>query len=225
MERIPRGTRLPDRGPHTNTSQRHRQQPHHGTRTEQTAFARPTQYGPISRDRRVRSQRCERPRSMGPPAPYDKILNHRPTDTSIKNNVTLALGSSIYAPYSILAQRYRQTDHANKNWTDLRQDIELIITNNNIGRSRDLGCRQRDRHIRDWRPTTNRPEQLPSDSRASRTLYTAYHDAPSSNLSLHNNKRSLDYPQQYPSNVRAATPTSGTPSPAPKNAYPCSTAP
>ena len=70
----------------------------------------------------------------------------------------LALESSIYAPYSILTQRYLQTDHANKTWTDLRQDIELIITNNNIGTSRDLGCRQRDRHIRDWRPTTNRPE-------------------------------------------------------------------
>ena len=71
--------------------------------------------------------------------PIDRILNHRPTDTAIKNNVMLALGSSIYAPYSILAQRYRQTDHANKTWTDLHQDIELIITNNNIGTFRDLG--------------------------------------------------------------------------------------
>jgi hypothetical protein len=62
--------------------------------------------------------------------PTDKILNHRPTDTAIKNNVMLALGSSIYSPYSILAQRYRQTDHANRTWTDLRQDIELIITLN-----------------------------------------------------------------------------------------------
>ena len=150
--------------------------------------------------------------------PIDKILNHhRPTDTAIKNNIMLALGSSIYAPYSILQQRYRQTDHANKTWTDLRQDIELIITNSNIGTSQDLGFRQRDRHIRDWRLTTHRPEQPPSDSRASRTLYNAYHDAPSSNMSLHNNKRTLDHPQ-YPSDVRAVTPPSGTPSPATKSA-------
>jgi hypothetical protein len=67
--------------------------------------------------------------------PIDRILNHRPTDTAIKNCVMLALESSIYAPYSILVQRYRQTDHANKTWTDLHQDIELIITNNNIGTS------------------------------------------------------------------------------------------
>ena len=52
--------------------------------------------------------------------PSDKILNHRPTDTAIKNNVMLALGSSIYSPYSILAQRYRQTDHANRTWTGHR---------------------------------------------------------------------------------------------------------
>ena len=133
----------------------------------------------------------------------------------------LALGSSIHAPYSILAQRYRQTDHANKTWTDLRQDIELIITNNNIGTSRDLGFRQRERPTRDWRPTTHRLDQPPSESRASRTLYTAYHDAPSSNPSPHNNKRTIDH-SQYPSDVRAATPTSGTPSPALKMAYPCS---
>ena len=122
--------------------------------------------------------------------PIDRILNHcRPTDTAIKNNVMLALGSSIHAPYSILAQRYGQTDHANKTWTDLRQDIELIITNNNIGTSRDLGFRQRDRHIRDWRPTTHRQDQPPSDSRASRTLYVAYHDPPSYNMSLHGKHR------------------------------------
>jgi hypothetical protein len=171
MGRIPRGTRFPDRGPHTNTSQRHRQQPHHGTRTEQTAFTRPTQYGLISRVRRVRSQGCKRPRSMGPPAPYRQ--NPEP-DTAIKNNVMLALGSLIYAPYSILAQRYRQTDHANKTWTDLHQDIELIITNNNIGTSRDLGFRQRDRHIRDWRPTTQRPETPPPPIAAHHGLYTPH---------------------------------------------------
>ena len=40
-------------------------------------------------------------------------------------------------------------------------------------------------------------------------------------MSLHG-KRTLDHPQQPPNEVRAATPTSGTPSPAPKNAYQCS---
>ena len=154
--------------------------------------------------------------------PFDKILNHRPTDTTaIKNNVMLALGSSIYASYSILAQRYRQTDHANRTWTDLHQDSELIITNNNTGTSRDFGLCQRDHHTRDWRPTTHRQDQPPSDSRASRTLYAAYHDEPSSTMILHG-KRTLDHPQHPPNEVRAATPTSGTPSPATKNAYPCS---
>ena len=65
----------------------------------------------------------------------------------------LALESSIYAPYSILTQRYLQTDHANKTWTNLRQNIELIIIiiiiNNNIDTSRVLVFRQRNRHIRD----------------------------------------------------------------------------
>jgi hypothetical protein len=65
--------------------------------------------------------------------PNDKAMNHRPTDTAIKNNVMLALGTSRFSPYSILHQRYRQTDHANKTWADLRLDIELIITNNSTG--------------------------------------------------------------------------------------------
>ena len=60
--------------------------------------------------------------------PNDKTMNHRPTDTEIKSNVMLALGTSMFTPYSILHQRYRQTDHANKTWADLRLDIELIIT-------------------------------------------------------------------------------------------------
>ena len=59
-------------------------------------------------------------------------MNHRPTDTALKNNVMLALATSVFPPYSILAQRYRQTDHANKTWVDLRQDIELIVTNNPV---------------------------------------------------------------------------------------------
>ena len=40
-------------------------------------------------------------------------------------------------------------------------------------------------------------------------------------MSLHG-KRTLDHPQDPPNEVRAATPTSGTSSPATKNAYPCS---
>ena len=46
--------------------------------------------------------------------PNDKTMNHCPTDTAIKNNVMLAPGTSMFAPYSILHPRYRQTDHANK---------------------------------------------------------------------------------------------------------------
>ena len=70
--------------------------------------------------------------------PNDKTMNHCPTDTAIKNNVILPLGTSLFTPYSILHQRYRQTDHANKTWADLRRlDIELIIANNINGISRD----------------------------------------------------------------------------------------
>ena len=93
------------------------------------------------------------------------------------------------------------------------QDIELIIIIIiNIGTFRDLGFRQRDRHIRDWRLSTHRPDQPPSDSRASRTLYAAYHNVPSSYMSLHG-KHTLDQPQCPPNDVRATTSTSGTPSP------------
>ena len=76
--------------------------------------------------------------------PNHKTMNHRPTGTAIKNNVMLALGTSMFAPYSILHHRYRQTDHANKTWADLRLDIELIITNNTTGTSRDPIFRNRE---------------------------------------------------------------------------------
>ena len=111
--------------------------------------------------------------------PNDKTMNHRPTDTAIKSNVMLALGTSTFSPYSILHQRYRQTDHANKTWADLRLDIELIISNNTTGTSRDPIFRNRKR---------NRWDQAPADNRASRTMYDAYQDASSSHLN-HNNKR------------------------------------
>ena len=68
--------------------------------------------------------------------PNDKIMNHRPTDAAIKRRAMLALVSSTFSPYSILAQRYHQIDHANKTWADLRTDIESNISNNLIGTQR-----------------------------------------------------------------------------------------
>jgi hypothetical protein len=139
-------------------------------------------------------------------------MNHRPTDTAIKNNVMLALGTSTFSPYSILHRRYRQTDHANKTWADLRLDIELIISNNTTGTSHDPIFRNRER---------NRWDQAPADNRASCTLYDAYQDASSSHLN-HNNKRPHDTYQPNLHDVRAATPAPPTPSPTTKNTYPCS---
>ena len=133
--------------------------------------------------------------------PNDKAMNHRPTDTAIKNNVMLALGTSRFSPYSILHQRYRQTDHANKTWADLRLDIELIITNNSTGTSRDPIFRTRER---------TRWDQPPAENRASRTLYEAYYDAPSTQLN-HNGKCAQDSHHNDPQDVRAATPTTTTP--------------
>jgi hypothetical protein len=144
--------------------------------------------------------------------PNDKPMNHRPTDTAIKNNVMLALGTSRFSPYSILHQRYRQTDHANKTWADLRLDIELIISNNSIGTSRDPIFRTRER---------TRWDQPPSENRASRTLYDSYYSAPPTQLN-HNGKRSQDSHHNDPQDVRAATPTTTTPPSTTKNAYPCS---
>jgi hypothetical protein len=82
--------------------------------------------------------------------PSNKSMNHRPTDVVIKTSVMLALGSSVFGPYFILAQRYRQNDHANRTWTDLRMDIESNINNNITGTSQDpeIHIRQRDRTFR-----------------------------------------------------------------------------
>jgi hypothetical protein len=91
----------------------------------------------------------------------------------------LALGSSIFPPYSILAQRYRQNDHANKTWTDLRMDINSIITNIITGtssRDSDIHMRQRDRTFHEWRHSPSRFDQPPTESRSSRTLYDNYHN-------------------------------------------------
>ncbi len=72
-------------------------------------------------------------------------MNHRPTDAAIKSSVMLALGSSTFAPNSNLAQQYRQNEHANKTWNDLRMDIESNITNNTTGISRDSDVQMRQR--------------------------------------------------------------------------------
>ena len=145
--------------------------------------------------------------------PNDKTMNHRPTDTAIKNNVMLALGTSRFPHiYSILHQRYRQADHANKTWADLRLDIELIITNNSTGTSRDPIFRTRER---------TRWDQPPAENRASWTLYDAYYDAPSTQLN-HNGKRSQDPHHNDTQDVRAATSTTTTPPSTTKNVYPCS---
>ena len=148
--------------------------------------------------------------------PNDKPMNHRPTDAAIKSSVMLALGSSIFPPYSILAQRYRQNDHANKTWTDLRMDIDSIITNNITGTSRDsdIHMRQRERTFREWRNSPSRFDQPPTESRSSRTLYDNYHSE--------GRKRANDQPYNqphHPQDVRAATPTSQ--SNTPTQLYPC----
>ena len=124
----------------------------------------------------------------------------------------LALGTSRFVPYSILHQRYhRQTDHANKTRPDLRLDIELIITNNITGTSRDPIFRFRER---------TRWDQPPAENLTSRIFYDAYHDAPSPQLN-YNGKRSQDPNHNCTQDVRAATPTTTTPPSATKNAYPC----
>ena len=141
-------------------------------------------------------------------------MNHRPTDAAIKSSVMLALGSSIYSPYSILAQRYRQNDHANKTWTDLRMDIESNISNNFTGTSRDpdIHMRQRDRPTRDWHRSLSRFDQPPAESRSSRALYDAYH--------YECRKRSIDNTAQPPpQDVRAAMPT--TQPTTPTQLFPC----
>ena len=148
--------------------------------------------------------------------PTDKPMNHRPTDVAIKSSVMLALGSSVFGPYSILAQRYRQNDHANKTWTDLRMDIESSITNNVIGTSHDpdIHMRQRDRTFREWRQSPSRFDQPPTESRSSRTLYDTYHND--------SRKRPSEHPHQpphFPQDVRAATPTSQATTPT--QLYPC----
>jgi hypothetical protein len=142
------------------------------------------------------------------------MMNHRPTDAAIKSSVMLALGSSTFASYSNLAQQYyRQNDHANKTWNDLRMDIESNITNNTTGTSRDpdVQMRQRERVSRDWRRSPSRFEQpSPLENRSFRTLYDAYH--------YDGRKRTFEQPPN-PQDVRAATPTSHATTPT--QLYPC----
>ena len=49
----------------------------------------------------------------------------------------MALADSQHESYSSMANRYSQTDHANKTWPELRADIESIIQNNRTGASKD----------------------------------------------------------------------------------------
>jgi hypothetical protein len=73
--------------------------------------------------------------------PADKIMNHRPTDAAIKSLVSLALDTSIFAPYSNLT-----LIKLTKTWAELRMDIDSIITNKTVGTSRDpeIHTKQRD---------------------------------------------------------------------------------
>ena len=65
--------------------------------------------------------------------PAGAFQNHKPTDDAIKNIVIMALADSQHECYSSMANRYRQTDHANKTWSELRADIESMIQNNRKG--------------------------------------------------------------------------------------------
>ena len=141
-------------------------------------------------------------------------MNHRPTDAAIKSSVVLALGSSIFSPYFILAQRCSQNDHTNKTWTDLRMDTESNISNNFTGTSLDpdIHMHQRDRPTRDWHHSLSRFEQPPAESRSSRALYDAYH--------YESRKRPIDNTAQLPpQDVRASTPT--TQATTPTQLFPC----
>ena len=152
MGRIPRSPRFTRRSLVQDTSPRYCKQSRYATSPGQTTSTSTTSHSKFGSIHRIRSQRC------GLLHPNGKTMNHRPTDTAIKNNVMLAIGTSMFAPYSILHQRYRLTDHANKTWADIRLDIELIITNNTTGNSRDPIFRNRER---------NRWDQAPADNRAS----------------------------------------------------------
>ena len=143
-------------------------------------------------------------------------MNHRPTDAAIKSSVLLALDTSIFAPYSNLAQRYRQNDHANKTWAELRMDIDSIITNKTVGTSRDpeIHTKQRDRTPHEWRRSHSQFESSaqPVESRSSQIPYDTYcHD---------NRKRTSELtPPSIPQDVRSAKPTRQAITPT--QAYPC----
>jgi hypothetical protein len=150
--------------------------------------------------------------------PSNKIKNHRPTDEAIMSNVMLALGTSIFTPYSNLAQRYRQTDHAAKTWPDLRADIELIISNNSLGTSREPNSllRNRDRPPpREWHPSPFTPNHPYQDSRSSRTTHDDHHNS-------RRHPARDDNHSQDTHDVRAASPSHLGLKPATKHPYPCS---
>ncbi len=72
----------------------------------------------------------------------------------------MALADSQHECYSSMANRYRQTDHGNKTWPELRADIESLIQNNRRGTSKDLDQFQ-DRNNRriTYDPSTQQPHK------------------------------------------------------------------
>jgi hypothetical protein len=77
-------------------------------------------------------------------------MNHRPTDTALKNIILLALGKSEITAYRALAHCYQQIDNALKTYTELHQDLNSLIKNDPIGTLRDVNTREQ------------RPHQYPS---------------------------------------------------------------
>ena len=121
----------------------------------------------------------------------------------------LALGSSIFAPYSILAQRYRQNDHANRPPHGHREHHHNNITG--TSRDSDIHMRQRDRTFREWRCSPSRFDQPPTESRSSRTLYGNYHSD--------GRKRANDQPHNQPHFPKTSAPQLRPAKPTPPLSY------
>ena len=96
-----------------------------------------------------------------------------------------------------MANRYRQTDHANKTWPELRADIESLIQNNRRGTSKDLDQFQ-DRNNRriTYDPSTQQPHKY---IRAARNTSPNHYDS----YPLYE----PELPSQQPSNRAATYPT------------------
>ena len=165
--------------------------------------------------------------------PADKVMNHRPTDEAIKEIVIIALAESQFIPYSTLAQRYQQTDHATRTWLELRRDVESLTQNSARGTSRDpssllrpnsihiSSAHQDNQHLR-------RHHDRSFDQRSARSSSLDYNhfdpqfDPPHSHyhsphqLPHHSSKRSHDHTTN---DIRAATQPPKSPSTTTK--FPC----